>query len=53
MTLRYPEPLLTDGEIMLRPWKESDLLLLEQASTDDYVATIEHLPVPFTEAGGT
>jgi RimJ/RimL family protein N-acetyltransferase len=31
----------------LRPWEERDLPLLERASEDEYVALVEHLPVPF------
>lgn len=52
MALRYPKPPLADAEVMLRPWQDSDVSLLERASADDYVATIEHLPVPVTKATG-
>ena len=52
MTLQYPEPPLTDAVVLLRPWQECDLPVLEQASADEYVAEIEHLPIPFTDAGG-
>jgi RimJ/RimL family protein N-acetyltransferase len=52
VTLSYPDPPLTDGELLLRPWDETDLRLVERASRDDYVATIEHLPVPFSDEQG-
>ena len=52
MALAYPDPPLSDGEIRLRPWEERDLPLLERASADDYVATIEHLPMPFSSDAG-
>jgi ribosomal-protein-alanine N-acetyltransferase len=52
MRLENPQPTLTDGVVLLRAWEERDLQLLEEGSRDDYVALIEHLPVPFTEAGG-
>lgn len=43
---------LSDDRLLLRGWDEKDLPLLERASADDYVATIEHLPVPFSEEQG-
>lgn len=52
MTLQYPEHPLSDGTVLLRPWQESDLPVLERASADEYVALIEHLATPFTETGG-
>ncbi len=52
MTLQYPEPPLTDGVVLLRAWQESDIRVLERASADEYVAEIERLATPFTEAGG-
>ena len=52
MTLQYPEPPLADGVVLLRPWQHSDLPVLERASAEEYVAEIERLPTPFTEAGG-
>jgi len=53
MALEYPQPTLTDGVVLLRPWDERDLPTLEQASRDDYVAEIEHLRVPFDEKAGS
>ncbi len=50
--ITYPDPPLTDGDLLLRPWDETDLPLLERAASDDYVATIEHLPVPFSDDEG-
>jgi ribosomal-protein-alanine N-acetyltransferase len=52
VTLSYPDPPLSAGDLLLRPWEEADLDLLERASTDEYVATIEHVPVPFTPDAG-
>lgn len=43
---------LSDERLLLRPWDETDLPLLERASADEYVATIEHLPRPFSEEQG-
>ena len=52
MALRYPTPPLEDDVVRLRPWQELDLALLERAGRDEYVATIEHLPIPFDESAG-
>lgn len=52
MTLQYPADPLTDGVVLLRPWDDCDLPILEEASRDDYVAEIEGLPRPFTETAG-
>lgn len=52
MTLVHPEPPLSDGVVLLRPWDEADLPTLEQSSRDAYVAQIEHLPVPFARDVG-
>jgi ribosomal-protein-alanine N-acetyltransferase len=52
MALRYPEPPLTDGVVLLRPWEECDLSALQRGSADDYVALIEHIPRPLTDAAG-
>lgn len=38
--------------VELRPWEERDLPLLARASEDEYVALIEHLPVPFDSGRG-
>lgn len=52
MPLAYPDPPLADDLVLLRPWAESDLPLLERASADDYTAMIEHLPAPFAAEQG-
>lgn len=52
MVLRPPASPLTDGIVLLRPWEELDLPLLQRATEDEYVATIEHLPVPFDSVRG-
>jgi RimJ/RimL family protein N-acetyltransferase len=49
---RHPKGLLADGAVCWRPWDERDLPLVEEASRDDYVALIEHLPVPFDPVAG-
>ena len=43
---------MTDGFVALREWHERDLALLENASRDEYIALIEHLPTPFDHAAG-
>ena len=52
IALRHPDPPLTDDVVVLRPWQEDDLALLERASRDEYVAVIERLPVPFDVRAG-
>jgi hypothetical protein len=52
VALPYPDPRLTDGAVLLRPWKERDAPLVERAARDECVAAIEHLPRPFTVAAG-
>lgn len=52
MTLAYPRPPLRNCVVLLRPWDDADLAVLERGSHDEYVAKIEHLPVPFTREGG-
>ena len=41
MALEYPQPTLTDGVVLLRPWDERDLPTLEQASRDDHAGEPE------------
>ncbi len=38
-----------DSVIRLREWRDDDVELLREGAEDDYVAMIEHLPVPFSE----
>jgi RimJ/RimL family protein N-acetyltransferase len=52
MALACPDPPLTDGVVLLRSWDERDLALVEQASFDEYIALIEHVPVPFAKDAG-
>ena len=52
MTRKLPDPRLTGDGLLLRPWAETDLPLLARAAEDDYIATIEHLPVPFSTEKG-
>ena len=34
MSVRYPDPLLTDGNLTLRPWSFDDLDSIREAGTD-------------------
>jgi [ribosomal protein S5]-alanine N-acetyltransferase len=55
MAAKGPETLapipdgVADAGVLLRAWRDDDLELLRAGSEDDYVAMIEHLPVPFSE----
>jgi RimJ/RimL family protein N-acetyltransferase len=51
MTLRAPEPRLTDGVVTLRPWgEEGDVEALVAACNDRAIAEFLHLiPSPYTE----
>src|SRR5207247_9966408 len=46
--LRVPDG-IGDDVVRLRAWRDDDVALLREGSEDDYVALIEHLPVPFSE----
>jgi len=37
-----------DEIVRLRAWRDDDVALLREGTEDDYVALIEHLPVPFS-----
>ena len=43
---------MSDGVVLLRPWDDGDVAIVERASRDEYVAQIEHVPVPFTHETG-
>ena len=50
--LSWPDPLPGHGSVLLRPFRVSDLLLVEELSRDPYVPQIGTVPYPFTEAAG-
>ncbi len=45
--LRFPDPQLADGEIVLRPWTESDIVRVVEADADPAIVRWSHLPEPF------
>lgn len=52
MRLRYPSPPLADDRVLLRPWQETDLDCVEQASRDPAITTETSVPERFTPAEG-
>ena len=50
--LAYPDPPLTDGTILLRPWTVHDLPAVEQASHDPYIPATTTVPAAYTDAEG-
>jgi ribosomal-protein-alanine N-acetyltransferase len=50
--LAWPDPLPGHGPVLLRPFRVSDLALVEELSLDPYVPQIGTVPVPYTEAAG-
>jgi len=50
--LYYPSPPLADGALLLRPWTERDIPLLEQASHDPYIPATTSVPALYTYAEG-
>ena len=52
MTLRYPDPPLTDGVVLLRRWEESDLGCVEEASRDPSIPAGTTVPAVFTRDAG-
>jgi RimJ/RimL family protein N-acetyltransferase len=51
-SLRLPDPPLSDGRIMLRPWRIADLAVIELASRDPEITVGTSVPTPYTEAAG-
>lgn len=53
MDLAYPDPMLTDGVVLLRPWQPGDLDCVREAGTDPRIPAGTTVPSVFTpEAGG-
>jgi ribosomal-protein-alanine N-acetyltransferase len=48
----YPEPPLSDGVVLLRRWKESDLGCVEEATRDPVIPEGTTMPTRFTPAEG-
>jgi [ribosomal protein S5]-alanine N-acetyltransferase len=52
VALPYPEPVLTDGIVALRPWAEADLDCVREASADPEIPKGTTVPARFTPAEG-
>jgi RimJ/RimL family protein N-acetyltransferase len=50
--VRLPDPPLSDGRVLLRPWQVADLGLVELASRDPAITVGTSVPVPYSEAAG-
>src|SRR5215831_10202605 len=51
MPIEPPSPLLSDGEIALRPWRERDVLAIVAACRDEDIAWwLDQVPQPYDEA---
>jgi RimJ/RimL family protein N-acetyltransferase len=50
--LTYPDPELTDDQVVLRPWRFDDLPCIEEASGDPAIPETTTVPEPFTAAEG-
>jgi ribosomal-protein-alanine N-acetyltransferase len=48
----YPDPPLTDGTILLRPWTVHDLSAVEQAGDDPYIPATTTVPAAYMDAEG-
>lgn len=48
--LEYPEPPLTDGVVLLRPRRESDIPRIVEACNDPDTSYYTTVPAPYTEA---
>ena len=46
--IAYPEPLLADAVVRLRPWRLDDVSTIEEASRDRAITTITTVPDSFT-----
>jgi ribosomal-protein-alanine N-acetyltransferase len=45
--LSYPDPPLTDGEVVLRRWEDTDLACVEEASRDPVIPAGTTVPTLF------
>jgi ribosomal-protein-alanine N-acetyltransferase len=52
VTIRYPEPPLTDGVVLLRRWEERDLGCVEEASQDPRIPAGTTVPAVFDREQG-
>lgn len=52
MKLAYPNPLLDDGTVALRPWSSSDLRCIEEASRDPEIPNGTTVPRTYSEEEG-
>ena len=52
VALSYPDPPLTDGVALLRPWVMGDLPCVEEASRDPYIPEWTTVPSLYTEPEG-
>jgi [ribosomal protein S5]-alanine N-acetyltransferase len=50
--LSYPDPPLTDGEVVLRRWEDTDLACVEEASRDPVIPAGTTVPTLFTVSEG-
>jgi RimJ/RimL family protein N-acetyltransferase len=50
--LSYPDPVLTDGTVVLRCWAESDVDCVEEAGRDPDIPAGTTVPARFTAAAG-
>lgn len=51
MRLRAPDPPLTDGAVVLRPWTDADVPAVADACRDPEIARwIDDIPAPYTRA---
>jgi [ribosomal protein S5]-alanine N-acetyltransferase len=48
----YPDPPLSDELIVLRPWRDSDLQTVVEASRDPYIPKVTSVPAPYTKGAG-
>jgi RimJ/RimL family protein N-acetyltransferase len=51
MRLRAPDPPLSDGVVVLRPWSDADVAAVAEACRDPEIARwIDDIPAPYTRA---
>jgi RimJ/RimL family protein N-acetyltransferase len=53
VALDYPDPPLDDGVVGLRPWLDTDLDAVIEASRDPYIPKVTTVPAPYTRGAGT
>jgi RimJ/RimL family protein N-acetyltransferase len=50
--IAYPDPPLADDLVSLRPWRQTDLATVVEASRDPYIPKVTTVPAPFTRGAG-